>query len=409
MKRILIIIGILIAAVIVVTVGMLLRDNSAAPAAPSGSLPISGTLPIAGNGDTATPVGNNGGNGNAGTNGENNLPIAGVEAVAQAAVIDYAVSSDGVTFIASNGAVISAQNAENLGQADFGEILSAQFSPNGKWLLVKSSDNDRVSWTLMDVAKKTWKSIQADASEMVWSRDGSQLAYFANAANRNTLTTYTPATGATKAMLTMSAPDLRVRWKDASHMLIMDRPSSLVAGNIWEFGTVAGTLTPLVTNVSGAEILWGGADNGGLLFKAGPTSGSLVIVNSEGATTQATTFLTLPSKCAFGESAATSTISDLSDYLFCAIPQDQGTLKSHQLPDDYLKGKFGTADTLHAINLARGTLTAIIPASETFIFDAENLKVYGENVYFVNRNDSKLYKASLSALPVPTGPATDGS
>lgn len=413
MKRILIIVGVLILAVVAVTVGVLLRDSGARPTDTSGPLPTTGTLPIAGNdGGGGNPSGGtNNGNGaqdGAPTSG-NALPIAGISAVAQAAVIDYVVNPGGVTFIASNGAIISASSTEAIGQANFGDILDARFSPDGKWLLVKSGDSNLISWNLLDIAKKTWKGIQANTAEMVWSQSGNQLAYFANRSNANSLDVYTPATGATKTLLTLSAPDLRPGWKDASHIFIMDRPTSLVAGTIWEFGVNAGALTPFATDAAGAEILWGGAKSGGLLFRAGPTSGALTIVDSAGITTQSASFLTLPSKCVFGESAATSTITDISDYLFCAIPQNQQMLQSSRLPDDYLKGKFGTADTLYAINLARGTLAPIIPASESFAFDAANLKVYGENVYFVNRNDRKLYKVSLSALPVSTGPATDGS
>lgn len=410
MKRILIIVGILIAAVIIVIIGMLLRGRSTPPVGPSGALPTGGTLPIAGTGSNGAGTSNgdgdaNGTGGTGSTGGTGGLPVAGVNVVAQAAVIDYAVNAQGVTFMASNGAIISASSTEAIGQANFGNILDARFSPNGRWLLVKSGSNDLATWNLLDVAKKTWKNIQANTSEMVWSQNGSQLAYLARRTGGNTLNTYTPATGAIKTLLTLSAPDLRLLWKDASHILIMDRPNSLVPGTIWVFGTAGSTLTPFVTNIPGAELLWGGAKSGGLLFRAGSTSGVLTIVNSGGSTVQGASFLTLPSKCAFGESAATSTIADIADYLFCAIPQNQQTIKERQLPDDYLKGKFGTADALYAIDLLRGTLTPIIPASESFNFDAANLKVYGENVYFVNRNDKKLYEVSLSALSAPAVPA----
>ena len=408
MKRILIIVGILIAAVAIVVVGMLLRGKSAPPISPSGNLPTGGTLPIATDNGTGTSdgdgdTGNTSGTGSIGDNG--GLPIAGISVVAQAAVIDYVVNLRGVTLIASNGAIISASSTEAIGQANFGNILDARFSSDGKWLLVKSGSNDLAVWNLLDVAKKTWKSIQANTSEMVWSQNGSQLAYLARRTNGNTLNTYTPATGAIKTLLTLSAPDLRLRWKDASHILIMDQPSSLVPGTIWDFGMAGGTLTPFVTNISGAELLWGGSKSGGLLFKAGSTGGDLMLVNSGGGTVQSASFLTLPSKCVFGESAATSTIPDLASYLFCAIPQNQQIIKERQLPDDYLKGKFSTADALYAVNLLRGTFTPITPASESFSFDAANLKVYGENVYFVNRNDKKLYRVSLAALVASAGPA----
>jgi hypothetical protein len=407
MKRILIIVGILIAAVAVVTVGIFLRGNGTPPVGPSGNLPPGATLPIATNNGTGNP-GGDGGTGdtpdNNLPNNNGNLPIAGISAVAQAAVIDYAINSQGVVFIASNGAVILASSTETVGQANFGNILSAQFSPNGKWLLVEAGNKDAATWNLLDVAKKTWKSIQANTSEMAWSQNSSQLAYLGRRTNGNTLNTYTPATGAIKTLLTLSAPDLKIVWKDASHILIMDRPSSLVSGSVWEFGTTAGTLTQFVTNTLGVDLLWGGVKSGGLLFKAGPTGGTLSVINSSGSALQGMSFLTLPSKCVFGESAATSTIQDIKDYLFCSIPQDQQAIKERQLPDDYFKGKFGTSDALYAINLLRGTVAPVVSASENFNFDGANLKVYGENAYFVNRNDRKLYRVSLSGLSA-VGPA----
>jgi hypothetical protein len=402
MKRIFIIVGILIAAVAIVTIGMLLRGNTS-PQDPSGSLPPGGTLPIAGNNNGGTGINgdnNNGGaNGNGDTPGGSGLPVGGVSAVAQAAVIDYAINASGTVFIASNGSIISASSTnETIGQANFGDILGAWFSPNGKWLLVKSGSKDLATWNLMDVAKKTWKTLQANTSEMVWSQNGTQLAYLARRTNGNNLNTYTPATGATKTLLSLSAPDLTLRWKDATHILIMDKPSSIVTETIWDFSVTTLSLTPFATNISGADVLWGGPASGGLLFKAGPTGGTLTIVNSTGAAMQSTSFLTLTSKCVFGESAATSTIPNMQRYLFCGIPQDQAIIKESQLPDDYLKGKFGTADTLYAIDLTGGTLKPVIPASQNFNFDVSNAKVYGENIYFVNRNDRKLYKVSLSAL-----------
>lgn len=404
MKRILVIVGILVAAVAIVTIGVLLRGGSA-PAGPSSPLPPGGTLPIVGTngvapGNNPGTTGGNFGNGSSGTGG--NLPISGVGLVAQTAIIDYAIGPQGVTFIAPNGAVILASDSSTVGQADFGNILGAWFSPDGKWLLVKSGDTNLPSWNLLDIAKKTWRNIQTNTTEMVWSPNSSQLAYFAERANSAGLTTYTTATGATRTLLSMYAPDLRLKWKDSSRIFIMDRPSSLVSGNIWDFNVANGTLTPFATNISGAELLWGGERSGGLLFRAGSTGGTLSIVNSSGSTAQNTSFLTLPSKCAFGESAPTSTVAGIARYLFCAIPQDQAMMKESQLPDNYLRGEFGTNDTLYAIGLISGSFTEVLPAAQNLGFSVENVKIYGDSVYFVNRNDSRLYKVSLEGFASAT-------
>lgn len=403
MKRILIIVGILIAAVAIVTIGMLLRGSTTPPAGPTGSLPDGATLPIAGNNGNGNGT-TDGGNGaisgpSAGPDGS--LPVGGIGAVAQAAVIDYAVTSQGVSFLASNGAVFTPSSSEAVAQANFGDILGAHFSPDGKWLLVESGDNELSNWNLLDVGKKTWRSLPVNTSQMVWSPNGGQLAYLARRTNGDTLSVYTPATGAIKPLLGVFAPDLNLQWKDATHIFMLDKPSSLVPGPVLELNLTNSALKVFANNVSGAELLWGGARSGGLLFKAAPTGGTLSVVDSNGNTAQSASFLTLPSKCAFGESAATSSIQNISDYLFCGIPQDQQTIKERRLPDDYFKGEFATADTLYAVSLMTGQLVPLLQAAQTFGFDAANMKVHGENLYFVNRNDRKLYKVSLSALAGP--------
>src|SRR6185369_12357821 len=122
-------------------------------------------------------------------------------------------------------------------------------------------------------------------------------------------------------------------------LLLMERPTSLVQGTIWDVAVGSGTVTAWARNISGAQLLWGGDISGGLLFQAGPTGGRLALVDAAGNTTQTANFLTLPSKCVFGESGGGSIrIPNAAGYLFCAIPQDANIMKRHQLPDDYLKG-----------------------------------------------------------------------
>ena len=200
------------------------------------------------------------------------------------------------------------------------------------------------------------------------------------------------------SLLTLSAPDLVIQWKDAAHIFLMGRPTSRVPGAIWEFGMAGSTLTPFADSAAAIDLLWGGARSGGLLFKGNAKGGALSMVNSTGGTTQNASFLTLPSKCYFGEKAATSTIADIANFLFCAVPQDQQMMKERPLPDDYLMGKFGTTDSLYAVNLLSGNLKQIVPAAQGLGFDVENMKVYGGDAYFVNRNDRKFYKVSLAAL-----------
>ena len=401
MKRILIIVGIFLAAVGIVVAGVLLHGGSTAPSTPTRSLP-GGVLPLTGTGSNSTSK--NAGNAADGGTAPGQSS-ASLTAVSQAAVLDYAQNPQmGLLMVDPSGAVILALSSETIvSQANFGKILGAWFAPDGKWLLVESGDPASSRWSLLNIAKKTWKDIVANTSEMEWSPAGDELAYFARRTNGSMLTVFDPQSNSTKSLLSLSAPDLTLRWENASHMLIMDRPSALVAGTIWSFSTTAGTLAPFATNVAGALVQWGAAQNSGLLFTAGPTGGTLAVVDSQGNIPVNTSFLTLPSKCAFGQGSTASGTVDLSDYFFCAVPQNKSLFQSHQLPDDYLKKEFGTVDALYAVNLSSGTTVPIVPVGQTFSFDAGDVKVYGDTLYFVNQNDRRLYGASLAGVTTAGG------
>lgn len=404
MKRVLIIIGILLIAAGIVLAGIFLRGGGkTGDATPGGNLPTGGTLPISdssqnggGTNPDGTPINNGAGGVATTTSGEAILTL-----ISRASVWDYAVSPQmGMLFLDLNGSVTSVSSTETvIANANFGNITGGWFSPDGKWLLVRSGAIATSRWSLLDVAKKTWKDINANTSEMVWSPTGNQLAYFTRRTSGSTLSTYNPTTGATKALLTLSASDLTLRWQNLTHIFVMDRPSSLVPANVWDFSIGTGTFLPFATNVAGADIIWGGAQTGGLLFKAGPTGGTLSLVNAKGVVSQVANFLTLPSKCAFGDTPMASTSTpELADYLFCAIPPNGEGLKHRQLPDDYLKKVFGTSDIIYAIDLDVGIILPVTPASQTFSFDAGSVKVYGKSLYFINQHDRKLYRVSLDTI-----------
>jgi hypothetical protein len=108
--------------------------------------------------------------------------------------------------------------------------------------------------------------------------------------------------------------------------------------------------------------------------------------------------LTLPSKCGFGDNGNGNTNPVLANYLFCAIPRDSGQLKESLLPDDYLKREFISNDSLYAVDLRSGGIFPVIPTSQTTSFDAENMRVYENDLYFVDRGTRKLYRAPLAAV-----------
>jgi hypothetical protein len=402
MKRILIIVLTLAIAAGIVLAGILLRGGGSEEA-PGGGL-------LSGSDGSFLPIGTGGGAGTAGSDNGSDAPDsgggAGLSLVSQASVLDYAANpAEGLLVMDALGAVISfASGAESIvARANFGEIQGAWFSPDGTWLLVRSGSSAATRWSLLDVAERTWRDVPASTDGMVWSPDGARVAYLTNRTSDAALTLLDPETGNIRTVLTLAAPDLMLAWRNAGNITLMERPSARTTGSIWGIATADGALTSVRTGVPGAHVLWDRSGERGLLFRAGPTGGVLELVDRNGNVGRAANFLTLPSKCVFGNSAtgsvgATTTAPELEDYVFCAIPRDAGLFRDSQLPDDYIKKEFSTSDILYAVDLVHGAILPVTAGSQTFTFDAANLKIYGNELYFTDRNTRKLYRVPLTEI-----------
>ncbi len=438
MKRyIYIIIGIVVVAAIAVLVLFLIKNNSATNTQSStgtatGSLPAAGTQGTGGAGgqNSATPIGTLGltpttATGTVATGGQAVVQSFGV--LSSQPVLDYFVDAQNtITAIEPNGAIMTVTGGQStiLNSSTINDIISAGFSYDGKKILVSYGDPANPHAEIFTVATNAWTALPQGMFSPTWSPINNYLiAYLAApSAGKLVLSTINAANpkAAPSSLLSLSANDLTVQWPTKTEFILSDKPASQNAGSILAFNSQAGTLTPLIYEVPGAEAIWSHNATipyGLVFFNNGPGQGNTLQLRaiSGSLPTQTLGFATLPSKCGFNTelmTAATSTASSTTTTttpssartlkaptktsptpylaLYCGIPRNSSEFSSARLPDDYNMMSLFTSDDIFKINLTTGAMQPLW-SDATQNMDVSDVKFFNNVLFFVNRYDQKLY------------------
>ncbi|MBI4087660.1 MAG: hypothetical protein HY434_02410 [Candidatus Liptonbacteria bacterium] len=409
MSRFLYLFIIIAAIVLVVLVGYYLRYRPGA--APSGT--TSGTLPGAQNQNIqqnpASPTGSQ-------TPQQAGLPSASgtFGLVAQNPAADFFVDRENnVIIVQPDGQVVKVTKGEPvvLSSSVIAGLISAEFSYDGKKVLASFGDPSAPQASVFDVASKSWQPLPLGAESAVWSPTSHQIAYFKEGADYKSLLVLNVSKTTTKPqeLAKLRVQDVSLNWVRQSHILLVEKSSAAVTGAMWMYDTASGKLT-LVSEGLGLQSFWNETStNVGLVFSAARSGhgGILSLIDALGNVVKRLRLATLPSKCAFGReqtmpqtsdaaSSSSPNASGSSDVLYCAVPRDANAFSKARLPDDYSKKALFTADDLYKIDLSQGNIMPIFN-DESQLFDASNLKVFGQNLFFVNRLDSKVYAVSLGS------------
>jgi hypothetical protein len=441
MKRYLyIVIGIIVAAAIVILVLFLIKNNAASPTittsgTTSGALPVVGTQGSNGSGASSSvatlglsPTASTTG---ASANGQTAVQNFGV--LSQSPVLDYFIDpQNNITAIQPTGAVITIANGKTttVNSSTIDGIISASFSYDGKKILVSFGDPSNSQMDVFDVAANTWITFPKGIFSPQWSPiNNYQIAYLVvPSAGKLALATINAANikTAPTTLLTLNANDLTLQWPTASEFILSDKPTSQNAGAVWVYNPSAGTLNPLIYEVSGAEGIWShnAAIPYGLTFFNNPSGqgGNVLQLQafSGNLPNQPLAFSTLPSKCAFdtelmpvatstATGAATSTTASSTAKtsaktaptstpylaLYCGIPRSSSGFSSAHLPDDYNTMALFTSDDIYKINTATGA-EQVLWSDATQSMDVSDVKFFNNALFFVNRYDQKLYGLTFS-------------
>lgn len=441
MKRYLyIIIGIIVAAAIVILVLFLIKNNAASPTittpgTTSGSLPAVGTQGGNGSGTAAntittlglSPIASSTAS-NMGANGQVAVQSFGV--LSQSPVLDYFIDTkNNIIAIQPTGAVITIVNGQTntVNSSTITGIISANFSYDGKKAIVSYGDPSNPQASVYDDTANTWTTLPKGMLSPQFSPANSyQIAYLAATSNgKLSLATINASNlkSSPATIVTLNANDLTLQWPTANEFILSDKPTSQNAGSVWAYDSSAGTLTPLIYEVPGAEGIWShdAAIPYGLTFfdnQSGQENTLQLQAFSGNLPTQPLVFATLPSKCVFNAelmpiatstpaTTATSSASSTTKIikgaptstpylaLYCGIPRASSGFSSAHLPDDYNTMALFTSDDIYKINTATGAEQELW-SDDTQNMDVSDVKFFNNALFFVNRYDQKLYGLTFS-------------
>lgn len=433
MRKIILIFSIIIAVVLIVFGGYYLRSRNESPVPPTTS--GSGNLPT-----VQLPRTTGNGNGS----GQPSVPVQNLNVSAGTSALAYFVDAkNGVTFVQPDGQILKtgANGNESLSAGVIKNISGASFSFDGKKVLVvmRGSAGDQAS--VFDTERKTWQPLPQNASGPVWSPNNYQIAYFSGVSNGSVLSSIdeVSATPKPKVLLPFYQEDMTLNWLSPNQILIADKTSALWSSSLWSFDLVKKIISPIIQDQPGLETVWSSSSAPfGLMFSANQNQegGQLRLIDRTGRSLKQLSFITLPSKCVFYDkpisaptqpfNAATSTSFDLAQdkslrtsqsgsasstttstkgvasaitpktqlMLICAVPRDQQRLNIVPLPDAYQEKALYTSDDFFEINVSDGNVKTVFSDS-TKNLDASDLKIFNQNLFFINRFDKKVYSVPL--------------
>ncbi len=410
MKRFFYSLLIIAAIALIIFIGYFFRYRSE-----NGEIPSIGTLP------GTPPVTGTPGAGGAGGGGELPgtpqpvfLPGQKFGLVVQNPVKDYFIESDNDIFLVQpDGQVVrvsSSGETSVLSSTAIANIISASFSPSGDRVLVSFGNLASPQFSVFDVQSKTWQPLDSKMQSPTWGPRGSEIAYFANRATRSGLETLDlqNAKAKPRELFRMYQQDLIPRWLNQNTVLLSEKSSALIGSSLWKYDVGRKSFITLETNKPGLQSAWNASGTLGLVFSAKQSSGrggDLTLTDGSGKVLYRINFLTLPSKCLFTEKISAPPVATTStapakqtpgkEVLYCAIHRDPEKLRTSELPDSYEKRELFTSDDFYVIDLGSGNTSPVFVDPDKDI-DADNLKIFNNKLFFVNRFDTRLYAISLA-------------
>jgi len=257
-------------------------------------------------------------------------------------------------------------------------INQVKSSADGRRALVSFNYPDNLAFAVIDTIDRSWTPLPEGTIAAAWHpTNEDRLVYLRNSGLR----IFNLATNRSEFILRINLVDAVLDWPEVNKVLLADRPSAIVDSKVWEINLRKKTIKEVI---SGGGVIVKEDEYWQLQF-FGSISGRadrLVLVDKEEDFSMDIT-VTLPEKCVLDQFK-----------IYCAFPKNISSAVT--LPDDYLKRKFISEDAFYAIiaNPQGGIETKLIH-DPLLAVDVTNLEKVGDKLYFLNRQDHKLYYLEL--------------
>jgi len=296
--------------------------------------------------------------------------------------IDYWLApseAEGFTayYVNFDGQIIkTGKEEEKIGEINVSPVLSILPSPNGNEIIASFGNPQNPQFSIFNASTTEWRPLAPETKTAVWSPDGSRIAAI-EAGNTISIYTYN-SSGNNKTKITdVALFDAILYWPSKNLILIAEKPSSTLIGNLW---TVNVSEKTIQLAVSATGLMFNPFQEKGFMFSS--EKGLEMRSADARQTIEQFPFFSLPNKCVAEDKAA-----------YCALITN--ALNKYDIPDDYLKKKLYSDDMIVKYNFEDKTLETILNRNTDFSIDATNLKINGDKLFFINRYDNNVYSITL--------------
>ncbi len=296
-------------------------------------------------------------------------------------------------YINTTGQVVKIDNgvAQTISSQAPSNINSLEASAGGNSALVGFGYPQSQTFTIFNSVNSGWQGLPSGTIAASWSpTDDNRLVYLRENGNLNRLYTYDVSLRRSTEVFRTAQKDLEIDWVSTDLVYLKERATASLTSSLWSLNLKTSAFRRVISEEAGLTLKWSPDGREALRFNSTNRQNSLALINNAGISLgNLANLVTLPSKCAFN-------LGRLE--IYCAAPASfGGTL----LPDDYWKRKIYTSDSIYVIPLSSeghrplGGALSLFTSSDELTIDADQLEIFGNKLYFINRYDSKLYSLDI--------------
>jgi hypothetical protein len=224
-------------------------------------------------------------------------------------VAGYFASSTGVTTVVrTDGTILSVANGQtiSLSSSSIGDFISTAFSFDGRKIAMTSGSVSNPQTSIFDTQSRTWTQLSMGMLSPAWSPLDYRLAFLRDGGTGSeslNVIDLSKTRPAPTVLGTWFVQDMELQWNMPGTIMLSGRPSAFDNTSVLAFNLVKATIAPVVVSRAGFSAIWNAVPQMGLAFGTTPAQrgGHLQLIDATGAVFQNLSFLTLPSKCAFGQ------------------------------------------------------------------------------------------------------------
>ncbi len=268
-----------------------------------------------------------------------------------------------------------------------GTLNTIEVGPNSQKILAAFGDPRSPRWGIFDDVDQTWRPLPSTVLNAVWGENNGTLYGIVQNGGVPALASIDVSKSdiSTKILIKdFRFEDVQLSFLSPSTLFVLERGSSEYSSRVWGIDTSNLSIHLLLDSRKGLTI--SPSDDRRVFFSFQGNVFHILDPRTLNTITPIP-FLTVPEKCAFGGVVA-----------YCFVPNSQN-FKSAALPDDYLKSKIYTTDSLYEVNLSSGgSVSSDLPKTvNNELFDAISPKFSKGFLYFINRYDGYLYALNLTS------------